>query len=534
MRLLLCMLVLVLAVPGWSLARQFHVDPIHGSMQNDGSASAPWATLQEVVEAGLISSFEFAPLPYDPATSSLVAKNAGAPVQGGDTLVLHAGLHGSLLLRGYRNAREIVVMAADGEEAILGSMHLLACSRWKFLGVRVSTEPYGAYDGGNLVYLESHGYAGPTAHITLDNCDVYSAEQPWDTAEEWLDKVSSGIFVRCDSSLVTGCTVRNTDMGVMVMGDANIIRGTEVVNFSGDGMRILGSWNLFEANIIRNCYDVDDNHDDGIQSYTTGGLTVDHNIVRRNIILNYTDPDQPLRGPLQGIGCFDGFYNDWVVENNLIVVDHWHGITFMGARNCRIINNTVLDPTPGVRPGPSWIQITDTKGGEKSSGCLVKNNVSNQFVVEDLPNPNAVLRNISEYDLNFRNAATLDFHLLPNSVLIDGADGIVAPPDDLDGNPRPTNGAPDIGCYEFQANTDVDELPQVSNLELYPNPARDVVHILSSNREAMTYQIFDQLGRCVMQGGLSRGTPQLTVSHLRSGLYLILLGEQHLPFVVLK
>ena len=35
---------------------------------------------------------------------------------------------------------------------------------------------------------------------------------------------------------------------------------------------------------------------------------------------------------------------DWVIENNVVIVDHWHGITLGGARNCRIVNNTVIDP----------------------------------------------------------------------------------------------------------------------------------------------------------------------------------------------
>ena len=33
---------------------------------------------------------------------------------------------------------------------------------------------------------------------------------------------------------------------------------------------------------------------------------------------------------MHGIGCFDGMFVDWVVENNVIITDHWHGITFAG------------------------------------------------------------------------------------------------------------------------------------------------------------------------------------------------------------
>ena len=54
-------------------------------------------------------------------------------------------------------------------------------------------------------------------------------------------------------------------------------------------------------------------------------------VLRGNTIINYEDPDQPHRGTLQGIGCFDGMFVDWIIENNVIIVDHYHGITLSGA-----------------------------------------------------------------------------------------------------------------------------------------------------------------------------------------------------------
>ena len=45
-------------------------------------------------------------------------------------------------------------------------------------------------------------------------------------------------------------------------------------------------------------------------------------VLRGNTIINYEDPGQPHRGTLQGIGCFDGMFVDWVIENNVVIVDH--------------------------------------------------------------------------------------------------------------------------------------------------------------------------------------------------------------------
>jgi hypothetical protein len=114
-------------------------------------------------------------------------------------------------------------------------------------------------------------------------------------------------------------------------------------------MRGFGDHTTFQYNTIKNSYAVNGNHDDGFQSWSSGAGGVGTGevvgiVLRGNTFINYEDPNQPHRGAMQGIGCFDGMYVDWVIENNVIIVDHWHGISFNGVRNTRIVNNTVLDP----------------------------------------------------------------------------------------------------------------------------------------------------------------------------------------------
>ena len=104
-------------------------------------------------------------------------------------------------------------------------------------------------------------------------------------------------------------------------------------------------------------------------------------MLRGNTIINNEDPNQPHRGTLQGIGCFDGMFVDWIIENNVIVVDHYHGITLGGARGCRIVNNTVIDPND-QRPGPAALRVGKHKRGMTSSGCTVRNNLVSALYVE--------------------------------------------------------------------------------------------------------------------------------------------------------
>ena len=69
-------------------------------------------------------------------------------------------------------------------------------------------------------------------------------------------------------------------------------------------------------------------------------------VLRGNVFINHVNPAHPLRSSMQAIGCFDGWFVNWVVENNVVVTDHWHGISFYGMCDSRIVNNTVIDLDP--------------------------------------------------------------------------------------------------------------------------------------------------------------------------------------------
>ena len=66
-------------------AADFYVDPVKGSPAGDGSAELPWRTIQEVFDSGLVESRQWDRLPHT-EQSTLVTKNAGAPIRAGDTI----------------------------------------------------------------------------------------------------------------------------------------------------------------------------------------------------------------------------------------------------------------------------------------------------------------------------------------------------------------------------------------------------------------------------------------------------------------
>ena len=138
---------------------------------------------------------------------------------------------------------------------------------------------------------------------------------------------------------------------------------------------MLGDHTIIEGDYIAEAYDLQDGaRRDGFQSWTTGpgGVgtgTVTGVIIRNNTIIAFTDPERRFAGQPTGNRDVDGFFEEWVVKNNVVITNHSHGITFLGARDCTVINNTVLDlSTPPTRPLGSRLDTTrDTTAPPKTT-----------------------------------------------------------------------------------------------------------------------------------------------------------------------
>ncbi len=440
-------------VPLQAQAAEFYVDPVTGSPTGDGSATRPWRTIQEVFDAKLVESQQWDKLPYT-AQSALVIKNPGAPVRAGDTILLRSGFHGDLLIDKYYNLGTIILAAEEGQTPRLSSLHIRSGSHWTIRGLTISAEFSQTYKTHTLVHLESHNWGGPVHDIVVEHCTLFSVADAsaW-TAQDWDRLSCNGFQVDGSRMTIRDNRLLNVNFGISVGASDSLITSNVVENFAGDGLRGLGDHCTFEYNTVKNCYKVNANHDDGFQSWSTGPGGVGTGevvgvVLRGNTIINYVDPNQPYRGTLQGIGCFDGTFVDWVIENNVIITDHWHGITLGGARNCLVINNTVLDQN-NSRPGPPWICVDKHKNGTPPVNCVVRNNLATDF-------RNAATGVLEENNVTIHDPAALfvdpahfDLHLQPGAAAIDAGSSVDAPKLDRDRIPRPQGNAIDLGAYEW-------------------------------------------------------------------------------------
>jgi parallel beta-helix repeat protein len=451
--LLLCIGLCLASLP--AQAADFYVDPVNGSPRGDGSAERPWRTIQEVFDAGLVESQQWDKLPYT-EQSVLVIKNAVAPVRAGDTIWLRSGYHGDLYITRYYNSGDITLAAEEGHTPRLSSLRIRSGSHWTIRGLTISAEFGASYERRTLVDLDSHNWHGPVHDIVVEQCAIRSvADTSGWTADDWNELACNGMQVDGTRMTIRDNYLLNVNFGISVGASHSLICRNLVENFAGDGLRGLGDHCTFEYNTVKNCYDVNANHDDGFQSWSVGPDGVGTGevvgiVLRGNTVINYVDPNQPHRGTLQGIGCFDGTYVDWVIENNVVITDHWHGITLGGARNCLVINNTVLDLN-SIRPGPPWICIDKHKNGTPPVDCVVRNNLATDF--RDAADV------LEENNLRIQDPATLfvdpehfDLHLLPGTAAIDAGSSVGAPALDRDRVARPQGDGIDIGAYEWHAD----------------------------------------------------------------------------------
>ena len=453
------------------LAADFYVDPVNGNdTTGTGSSGNPWKTLQNVVD-NRVQTRDWSSLPYTPP-GTLVTVNPGAPVHAGDTLWLRTGYHGALTIQGAYNTSAVTIAAQPGHTPRLRSVLVRAAQNWVLRGLSISPSHASPPPSSiTIVDVEDHHFFGPAWDIEVHDSDIFSiaAASAW-SANDWVNVASSGVSVDSDRVTIRNCRVRNVRFGISVSGVAARIQENLVDGFSADGLRGLGDDGLFEYNRVQNSYvedPPDPNHDDGFQSWSVGPGGVGTGevrgvVLRGNVFVNHVNPAHPLRTSMQAIGCFDGFFVNWVVENNVVITDHWHGIAFLGMRDSRIVNNTVIDLDPGT-PGPPWIAVIPHKNGQPSSNVIVRNNLATDY---DLRGTNVVGDHNVEFTM--ANASTLfvappfDLHLRPGTAAVDTGIATLAPPLDVERVARPQGAGYDLGAYErFVPTVGIDDVAVV-------------------------------------------------------------------------
>jgi len=339
-----------------SAGSTYYVDPAAGKADGDGSQAKPWRTLAEVV------------------TSSAMKK-----VEPGDTILLRSGYHGSVKFSG-NNAKFITIAAAKDQKPALSRLEIPSGARWRISGLTISPsfgdKPYK----GNIV---TFGDSGPSSHLVIEDCFIYTEldSSKWDVAK-WM-KAYDGVFMGRHGKQLTlrNNYILNTRFAIALCAEDSLCEGNVITNYSADGIRVTRDGQTVRYNVIKNNFcsaaDGDRNHDDGIQCFlfNKGTGTVRRATVVGNIIINREDDKQKYHNPLQAIGFFDGPLIDFVVTDNVVLVDMWHGVSLYDAQNARIERNVAWTRWKSSRR--PWIRL-----GGKGQNNIVRDNYACSFRID--------------------------------------------------------------------------------------------------------------------------------------------------------
>lgn len=425
----------------------FYCDPSIGSMNNNGSITSPWSTLEAVFNQGITFS-------------------------GGDVIYLLNGNHGFPKITGV-NSSNVEIKPQIGHNPIIDRVrigNITNATNWLLNGLTIQSENVSQYPI-NLIDI----YPNST-NISVNNCTISSnlSTSNWDR-NDWRTKTNNGILAKGSGHLFTNNTIKNIAIGITMSSTNSEFIDNSIQYFSIDGIRGLANNCSYIGNSILDnisVYFYAENHYDGFQSYSccpVGSAIVNNVVIKQNTIINCTDSSRQFRGSMQGIGCFDGMYNNWIIENNVIIIDNWHGITLSGATNCKIANNTIIDPYDITYQdpndpqqfgnlGPAYIRVTAHKSdGGIYSGVLSSNNLVINNLVPSLANDNNIgivtnnilLGSSSNYSNFFVNYNTYDLHLKSSSNAIDAGTNVNAPLVDIEGVNRPQGNNTDVGAYEY-------------------------------------------------------------------------------------
>lgn len=422
--LVAALLTMTAAFPSW--AATYYVAPKDAkiSANADGSKGNPWA---------------------DPLTALKKAK-------AGDTILLMDGDYGQLIVSKRSFTSPVTVRSLNGKKARLERISVEDGSRniiFQNLSVWAS-DPMTSK--ANRIQT-----TGPSVtDIVFDSLDIRSGKDALSYPTWTKDKWKARFGMKGFQSKGTRITMKNST--ITAMGFAVVLFGPEtkfinntVQGFKGDGMRVLGNNSVIRGNRITDCVRVDNNHMDGIQSWSQDGKPVDGLVIEDNTIIEWSNPVRTFKYcPLQGIGFFDGFYDNLVIRNNVIAITAYHGISVYGARKAQIVNNTVVN-SKGVAAGYPWIAVNNHKNGTPSSDVVTSNNLAMKFtgVSNEKSKRTATANSVILYPAKvLQDVTKFNYRPKADSGFIDTGDAAYAPKTDIVNNKRPSGKAPDRGAYE--------------------------------------------------------------------------------------
>lgn len=419
-------------------AATYYVDPATGNINNSGSSSSPWNTLEAVFSNN---------------------KN----IVSGDVIYLRSGFHGSPVVTGNFSSGSVIIRAEGSHVPRLRQLTFNNASRWTVTGLDISprngSPPNWNNNKINIVQIEAN-----CSLVTVQNCRIYAANDAigW-SDQDYIDRLGTGISCWGSDCSFKNNSIRHIKYGIdLRIGANNPSIGYNLIeDIYDDGIRLQVSGMVCEYNTIRNWYGKGDLHNDAIQAFTSGpagAVTLTGIIIRNNYIVNATDPNRTDDRHAHGI-YLAGMLADCRVENNLLIMDGEAGIVLRGADDCVVVNNTVVKNPLTQYPASEWPGISISHFPDEpatyGSGNIMKNNYYSATITNSvwaMAPGTSTSGNIigTSFSSHFVNHSAYDMHLKSTSTAVGNGSTLDAPSSDFDGVSRTV--AYDTGAYELTSS----------------------------------------------------------------------------------
>ncbi len=298
------------------------------------------------------------------------------------TIFLNTGDYGNYKIENHSN---LTFVPTAGQYPIFRSITISNSNNINLFSLHIISEKK---EGEKAFYVKIDKNS---SNINVSNCQIEAAyeTETWEPTD-WKTKAANGIYSEASNCIFSNNLIRHIHHGIETKGDNCRVSNNIIIRFGGDAIRNTGNNNVFDSNYLADAL-VDDyaqkggNHDDLFQAWTFD-KPISNLIIKNNIAINCTDTTNHLQSKnVQGIACFDGFEENWLIENNLVIIEHPHGIALFGANNCVIKNNKVIyNPFQKYHfESLPWIMIHAHKDGRKSHNNLINNNITSVIEVKD-------------------------------------------------------------------------------------------------------------------------------------------------------
>lgn len=406
-----------------------------GEDSNPGTSASPWRTIQKAAD---------------------ILKN-------GDTAIVLAG-----------NYRERVDITSSGSPGALITFQ--AREKVVMQGFNVPGS-YIKIDG-----FEITNVPGNDLFNRALSSGIYMSGTSSQISNNYIHVVNAaGIYLTSASShiaLISNRVVSAVEAGIFVQGNNHLIVSNDIshtvqthpgmINTAdADGIRFFGSGSAFRKNYIHDITLADaGNTNPHIDAFQTWG-PCSNIVIEQNTILQMESPDQGIT--IEGLNTP---VDSITIRNNLFMTKGTGYAPAILAGDTNTVSNVnIVNNTMAALNGPSEFAIWVFKN---LKGAVIKNNAiydhgnSLQPYIEidsgasgldigfnsisksdgKAPAGSPFPNDLWMVDPRFSNLAGIDFHLLPDSPLIDAGTKLSIVSNDLDGISRPLGSGVDIGAFE--------------------------------------------------------------------------------------